>query len=347
MIYATCCPSLEALPILGICGASGAGKTTLLESIIRHYTKQHLRVAAVKHDAIRVQVDRPGKDSDRFFQAGANTAIFARERFYRWHGREPLGPFLARLARQHDLVLVEGHTKTEVPKIWLLDSHHTAPPAKANHILATFSRAQVDQGEVHAWLENWFRCQWSRRPIWAAILIGGKSRRMGYPKHLIQKDGQTWLEHTVALLTPLVDQLVLSGRGEVPPALCHLPRIPDAPGLAGPMAGLLGCLRHQPAAAWLAVACDLPHLRPEAVRWLLDQRTPGVRAILPDLKGTGRLEPLLACYEPGCRPLIEDLAWQECLQLSHLHRETGVTTPVPPAVLHSCWRNINRPEDLE
>ena len=34
-------------------------------------------------------------------------------------------------------------------------------------------------------------------PVWGCVLIGGRSRRMGRPKHLIEAGGCSWLERTV------------------------------------------------------------------------------------------------------------------------------------------------------
>ena len=50
---------------------SGTGKTTYLERLIAALKARGLRVAAVKHDAHRLELDREGKDSWRFARAGA------------------------------------------------------------------------------------------------------------------------------------------------------------------------------------------------------------------------------------------------------------------------------------
>jgi len=39
-----------------------------------------------------------------------------------------------------------------------------------------------------------------RRPVWGLVLTGGKSRRMGADKALLEKQGQTQLARTYALL---------------------------------------------------------------------------------------------------------------------------------------------------
>src|ERR1700694_4988704 len=98
-----------AAPVLAVCGYSGSGKTTLLEAAIPRLVERGLAVAVVKHDAHRFEVDRPGKDSDRLFRAGATVVLRgAEEQFERRAEPLTLEGTLERLARDHDLLLVEG-----------------------------------------------------------------------------------------------------------------------------------------------------------------------------------------------------------------------------------------------
>ena len=183
-------------------------------------------------------------------------------------------------------------------------------------------------------------------PVWGCVLIGGRSRRMGTPKHLIRQDGLSWLERTVDLLAQCTDQVVIAGAGEAPATLDHIPRVADAEGLAGPLAGILGAFRGYPHVSWLVAACDLPDMRIEALRWLLACRGPSVRAIMPELAGDGMMEPLLAYYDQRCRDMLEAMAASGRWGLHGLRREDGVITPQPPEDLRGSWRNVNTPGDL-
>jgi molybdopterin-guanine dinucleotide biosynthesis protein A len=184
-------------------------------------------------------------------------------------------------------------------------------------------------------------------PVWGCVLIGGKSIRMGSPKHLLRRDGLTWLELIVQKLQGQVEQVVLVGQGEIPPSLARLSVVADIPGPQGPLAGVLAVFRQQPRVSWLVAACDLPCLERDALAWLLNCRGPGVHAVLPDLMGNGQVEPLLAYYDCSCRNLLEELAVSGLNKLSGLVGRPGVITPQPPAHLQGSWRNINRPEDID
>ena len=182
--------------------------------------------------------------------------------------------------------------------------------------------------------------------VWGCVLIGGRSRRMGQPKHLLRQDGLSWLERTTGLLSQCTGEVVVAGAGDKPETLIHLPQIADVEGLAGPLAGILAAFRTWPQVSWLVAACDLPDMRIEALRWLLACREPGVRAILPDLAGDGRIEPLLAYYDLSCRDLLEAMALAGQWGLHTLRQEAGVITPKPPDYLRGSWRNVNTPGDL-
>ena len=135
-------------------------------------------------------------------------------------------------------------------------------------------------------------------PAFACVLIGGKSSRLGQPKHLLEHPaGQTWLERTVGLLQQLTEQVIIVGAGELPHSLAGHMRLSDVPDADGPLAGILAAMRWAPRVSWLLAACDLPNLSLSALRWLLSTRAPGVWATLPRLSSQSAIEPLLAHYD--------------------------------------------------
>ena len=169
---------------------------------------------------------------------------------------------------------------------------------------------------------------------------------MGRPKHLLSHNGLTWLELAVEKLRQRVDRVVISGEGEIPFSLAGLPVVPDIAGLAGPLAGVLALMRREPEVSWLVAACDLPYLQVEALDWLLSFRRSTVRAVLPDLDRSGRVEPVLAYYDRDCRENLEELVRRGSLKLSDLTRGPGVLSPQPPPGIRNSWRNINVPAEL-
>jgi len=108
-------------PVLCFVGRKNSGKTTLMEKVIAGLKAAGHRVAAVKHDAHRFEIDHPGKDSFRFTAAGADiTVISSREKTaVVLHHREeiPLESILSRFVEGVDIILAEGYKASVFPKI--------------------------------------------------------------------------------------------------------------------------------------------------------------------------------------------------------------------------------------
>jgi len=184
-------------------------------------------------------------------------------------------------------------------------------------------------------------------PLWGCLLIGGKSSRMGHPKHLLPlTDGGVWMERTLALLQPRVAGLVAAGAGEIPSALTAIPRLKDAEGGQGPLAGIVAAFRHRPEASWLVLACDMPRVTEQALDWLLAARRPGDWAVMPRLTENARPQPLCAWYGPECRPLFEERLARGEMRLHELAAHPNIRSPLVPAALTGDWRNINTKEEL-
>jgi len=128
--------SADRTPIvLMICGYKKSGKTTLIEQLAHELTGRGLRVLAVKRAGRALEAEPPGKDSARFFAAGADVAAYDGEQLMlRRHARADLAEALERAGAGCDVALVEGH-KTEDPpepyravRVWLLRAEGENPP---------------------------------------------------------------------------------------------------------------------------------------------------------------------------------------------------------------------------
>ncbi|NIA14341.1 MAG: molybdopterin-guanine dinucleotide biosynthesis protein B [Nitrospiraceae bacterium] len=338
-------PILDRLPIIGVCGFSGAGKTTLIERLVPLLRADGLTVAVVKHDTHGLQVDQPGKDTDRLFNAGATVlAQGPSQGFLRLpDGSIPsLYDAIELLLRRHDIVLVEGHRATPLPaKVWLQGDGETRPPESAGPFAAILSRNEDRVARCHLYLRDWLRDQHMKTPVRGGLLFGGASSRMGQPKHLLKHKGNTWAESIVNTLSPHVESTALLGNSVVPDTLAHLNCLRDVPDGKGPLAGMLSALRWDPWCQWLFVACDMPLISEEAITWLLEKRRAGVWAVLPRLSCTKHAEPLFAVYD-----------WRAAGLLDAAHRPGALTEcdkvglPLIPASLSGSWCNFNQASDL-
>ncbi len=196
-------------------------------------------------------------------------------------------------------------------------------------------------------LKKYLRGKWLSTPVFGCVLIGGDSSRMGTPKHLLSKDGQTMLARTIECFEQVVGpNVVICGAGKVPESLARFERLADVADAQGPMSGVLAGMRWGPQASWLVAACDLPELSPAALEWLLSTRAPGIWASLPILDGSHHVEPLLAHYDFRSCSLIERLAARGNFRLRDIASHPKVRTFTVPAHLQLAWRNANSPRDL-
>ena len=118
---------------IGFIGYSNSGKTTLIEKLIPRFRAQGLTVSAIKNAHHGFDMDRPGKDSHRYREAGAGQVLIATTE--RWAlltetpaGHAALEDLLAQLA-PCDLVIVEGFkSEGRIPRIEVRRASVGDPP---------------------------------------------------------------------------------------------------------------------------------------------------------------------------------------------------------------------------
>jgi molybdopterin-guanine dinucleotide biosynthesis protein MobB len=114
------------IPILGFAAYSGTGKTTLLLKLLPLLKAKGLRIAMLKHTHHDFDIDKPGKDSYRLREAGAEQMLVASSQRFALmvetgNYDEPcLAELLPKLDQKNlDLILVEGFKHEKIPKIEL------------------------------------------------------------------------------------------------------------------------------------------------------------------------------------------------------------------------------------
>lgn len=116
-------------PVVSFVGNSGVGKTTFLEKLIPELKSRGYRLAAIKHDAHRFEIDYPGKDSWRLTRAGSDiTVISSREKLalVELPPREPDLADLVRMVEDRvDIVLTEGYRGAAAAKVEVSRSAHS------------------------------------------------------------------------------------------------------------------------------------------------------------------------------------------------------------------------------
>ena len=135
------------------------------------------------------------------------------------------------------------------------------------------------------------------------VLVGGRSSRFGGDKALAPWRGRPLAVWVAEQVRAASGSVTLVGSPEKYAGLGLATVADTAPGL-GPLGGVATALDHSRSPWNLLVACDLPHLRPEFLEWLLRQAASGAADIVMPVDRQGRDEPLCAAYSLQCRAPI-------------------------------------------
>jgi molybdopterin-guanine dinucleotide biosynthesis protein A len=188
------------------------------------------------------------------------------------------------------------------------------------------------------------------RPI-GAILAGGRAVRLGGDKARAELAGRPLIAWPLAALAAELEEVaVVAKAGRSLPELPAL-KVAFAPGSRArrlrlwiepaepqhPRAGIVHALERADGRPVIVCAGDMPLVTPELVRRLADAAGPAVV-----FRAGGRLQPLLARYEPALLPRL--LAAEPDAPL------TEVIAGLAPRVLEAPdvrpFFNVNTPEDL-
>ena len=292
-------------PLVCFAAPSGTGKTTLIEGILHELARRGLRVGVLKHDAHRLVLDRPGKDTWRFRQAGAWRAVIASEDqlglFTALDGHATVAGLAERWLPGADLVLCEGFRRSGLPLIRVHREAVADPSWEApSDPIAWVSDAPVDvavpvlplgdPAAVARWLvERFLPGGVPVRPTTLALPVDGS----------VAPDE---VARVAARLGPTCDAvLVVHAPGARPPG--GLSAVPDLrPGL-GPLGGLLTALAVADTPDVVYLGKRYHHVAPSAVRALRTWGPPQADVVVP-VDGP-HAEPTFARYSHRCLGAIK------------------------------------------
>jgi len=136
--------------------------------------------------------------------------------------------------------------------------------------------------------------------LYGLVLAGGAGTRMGSEKAGLVIGGLPLAQHAAARLAAVAERVFVSVRpGQRGAWLQGLASIEDAAADLGPITGVLAAFAHEPNAAWLVVAVDMPFVTEPMLRQLAAARGAGFDAVAFRNDALGGPEPLCALYEPG------------------------------------------------
>lgn len=312
-----------------------------------------------------------GRDAQSAMAHGAQQEYTDKISFHRFDHEGTLNPFFF---RQHfnaqDAVLINGNHFEAKKQIVLIDPRKEASlqkkldrlkdvacivltddttdvyPFLLEHlggVLPPVFKLEDEMGIADFLLEE---LQKKQAPLYGLVLAGGRSTRMGQDKSLINYHGKAQREYMADLLGQWCSRIFISCRGDQVEEIggAYSP-IPDTFLGLGPYGAILSAFREHPDAAWLVVACDLPHLDEHTLEQLVAQRNPSKVATTFRSPFDQFPEPLVTIWEPRSYPVL----LQFMAQGYTCPRKVLLNSPIELLVAEKeeALENVNKPEELE
>jgi molybdopterin-guanine dinucleotide biosynthesis protein A len=185
--------------------------------------------------------------------------------------------------------------------------------------------------------------------ITGVVQAGGRSARMGgEPKALIELGGRRIVERVVAAIAPIVDDVLVVTNTPELYAFLGVPMVGDVFPDHGSLGGIYSGLLAASGDAAFTVACDMPFLRTDVAR-LVVERAGEADVVIPRVGE--QLETMHASYAKTCLPHIEARLRARRLKIVGFFEdvrvveisESAVRQLVDPAVV---FMNVNTPDEL-
>lgn len=139
------------IPVISLVGKSNSGKTTYLEKLLRELKSRGWRVGTIKHHHTPdIEVDKPGKDTWRHAQAGADVVAIACPNkvavIEQLQEELTLDQVVAKITGV-DIIITEGYKGADKPKIEVFrQGVHQGLVSKTEDLIAIVSDMEFDIG---------------------------------------------------------------------------------------------------------------------------------------------------------------------------------------------------------
>jgi molybdopterin-guanine dinucleotide biosynthesis protein A len=180
------------------------------------------------------------------------------------------------------------------------------------------------------------------------VLAGGKSTRMGQDKASVTLNGRTLLEHALAALREVCQDVSILGRHELYDVMG--PVIEDIFPGCGPLGGIHAALTNSKTEFNLIIAVDTPFIAPAFLSYLAE-RAIALRAVVTSPEIDDYTQPLCTVYSREFLPIAEQSLKQGDYKIVPLFPKDQ-TLVIKESELRQfafaadMFENLNTPEDL-
>jgi len=179
------------------------------------------------------------------------------------------------------------------------------------------------------------------------VLAGGRSRRMGTDKGKMIWNGKEQRYRMADLLKNLCEEVFISCRKDQEEEIKDnfYKTLPDNYLDLGPFGALLSAFEKNHDVAWLVIACDLPLMDKNTLKFLIDHRR--VSAVATSYASPIDLlpEPLVAIWEPAAYALLRSFLREDQISLRKVLAKCDVEILQSPNA--ESLINVNSVQDLD
>lgn len=168
-------------------------------------------------------------------------------------------------------------------------------------------------------------------------------------KAFVPVGGIPLIERVLQVITPLFSEVFINSNTPGAYAAWNLPVVPDILPHKGALGGIYTALTHATSDYTFCVACDMPLLNAEVIRWM-QGAVQGYDALIP--RTPDGFHPLHAIYSKRCCGVIQELLARNQLKISSFFDQVHVRYMLPEHIqkFDPKWEsltNVNTLEDLE
>ena len=193
--------------------------------------------------------------------------------------------------------------------------------------------------------------------ITAIILCGGKSKRMGIEKGLLELNGERTIERIFKIVSSIFNKILLITNDPGSYSFLGVPMVGDYFLNNEPLGGIHSGLNKSTTEKNFIISCDMPFISEEAIRYLAEYKTEA-EILLP--KAEGRIQYLCGIYSKSILADLEKILSREQLTSDSLKKPNlGVKHLIGTSDVEivnvegkefyykDLFFNMNSPEDYE
>ena len=184
--------------------------------------------------------------------------------------------------------------------------------------------------------------------ITGIILAGGSSKRYGQDKAFLKIGNTRLIDSILQEMHTVFKRVILITNEKIKYEYLEIPMFEDLVKGFGPLGGIYTGLMSIPDQAGFFVACDMPHINRQLVRYMVDIKG-NHRAVVPAV--ADKIEPLYAIYFQSCLKPIKHLIDTKRYQVRLFFDSIPVRYVKEDEIRRFCcpskaFLNINTPDEF-